>query len=468
MASATSPYGAAIVGETMRGGIAVPAGEHDGVSAPLQMLLVPAADPTEEVSHEFRSPRKAARPSASKWSRAISSEAHLDDLKDKLLSVGLVDVSGTRGRRGACGDAHETRPSNGAFATLGSVGAFVARFADEKVRDQARDALGGRMLFIPDVRSEGALPLRHALIPDEVPQRGKEWPPESGIAMAHKAGIHGDNVLAGVLDTGVDADHPVFRRTEIEFRYISPGVVNRGDEPRDVRGFDTDGHGTHVCGILAGARIGVAPKIIPHVAAVIESETLRTSLLRTTYGLDWMVRLFGTSANSHRQAVVNLSLGFERDQLTETEARYVDNVMSRFIRALAATDVLVVAAAGNGGRQGRPVCSPADFKDVLAVGAVDWNGRRAAFSSESPKVAKPDIYGYGVNVLSSFERDKRGRPSYRAFDGTSMAAPYVAGIACLLRCENPRTTAREVREHMLETAIQGDDPLPIAAFAHWS
>ena len=439
--------------------------ERDGTTGALRMLLVPSADPTEQVAHDLSEPRKRTRPSSAQWSKAISSEAHLDELRARLSKVGLVDVDD--GGAGT-GPTDPARESTGAFATLDSVGAFAVRFANQSVRERARDALNDRMLFIPDIRSEGALPLRHALRRNEVPQRGKEWPPEAGIGMAHKAGIRGDNVLAGVLDTGVDADHPVFRKTEIEFRYISPGVVNHGDEPREVRGFDTDGHGTHVCGILVGGRIGVAPKTIPHVAAVIESETLRTSLMRTTLGLDWMVRLFGTSANRNRQAVVNLSLGFERNQMTQTEVAYVDDFLTRFIRTLSATDVLVVAAAGNGGRQGRPVCIPANFKDVLAVGAVDWNGKRAAFSSVGPDAGKPDIYGYGVDVLSSYERDKANRPRYRAIDGTSMAAPYVSGIACLLRCEKPRATAREVREHMLATAVLGDDRVPIASFAHWS
>lgn len=430
----------------------------------VRMLLLPRNDPTLEIVQDVKASR-AGLPSPRKWLDAVAAHTDLDDVRAKLVKVGLVDVGAARGQ----GDLHKQAAQNevGAFDTLESIGGFAARFANEEILERARHELGSSIRFIPDVQSEGPPPRRRRVDPNEVPSRRSLWPPESGIAASHKDGVTGENVLVGVLDTGVDADHEVFRRIEIEFRYVSHAVVYYGEKPRDVRGFDVDGHGTHVCGLLAGDPIGVAPECVLHAAAVIESETLRTSLLRTTYGLDWMFRQFSTRANAHRQAVVNLSLGFDPGKMETEDREYLDVVLPRFIRALAAKDTVIVAAAGNGGAYGEPVSTPASFDEVLAVGAVDWNGRRASFSSESPASAKPEIYGYGVDVLSSYERDKSGRAIYRALDGTSMAAPYVAGIAALLRCANPRATAAQVREHMLQTARPGVDGVRIATFEHW-
>ena len=77
-------------------------------------------------------------------------------------------------------------------------------------------------------------------------------------------------MLIGVLDTGCDADHIQLRQKRIDFRYVPHH--SESDNLREVRGFDVDGHGTHVCGIIAGRHIGVAPGADLMVVSVIESE----------------------------------------------------------------------------------------------------------------------------------------------------------------------------------------------------
>ena len=439
--------------------------EHDAAPDYIRMLLLPKDDPTAEIGQDASLRKRRQNPR--KWLDQIADLANLDSLRARLARVGLVDVGVPQGRADARQQARASEDEAGVFDVLPTVGGFAARFASERALEQARHELGDRMLFIPDVYAEPAPPSRHPIDPDEDPDRRLLWPKESGIAMAHRDAVKGDNVLVGILDTGVDADHEVFRKIEIEFRYISHAIVFYDENPRDIRGFDVDGHGTHVTGLLAGDPIGVAPRSSIHVAAVIESETLRTSLMRTAYGLDWLFQQFSKRGNAHRQTVVNLSLGFDPGRIKPEDREYLDDVLPRFIQALAAHDTLMVAAAGNGALRGGAVTVPARFDEVLAVGAADWEGQRAAFSAVDAGSAKPDIYGYGVDVLSSYERDKSGRSLYRVLDGTSMAAPYVAGIAALLRCENPRASAKDVREHLLHTARTGIDGISIAAFEHW-
>ncbi|MFE1601878.1 S8 family serine peptidase [Methylobacterium sp. ID0610] len=59
---------------------------------------------------------------------------------------------------------------------------------------------------------------------------------------------------------------------------------------------EPDGHGPHVCGIIAGSTVGVAPEAELMVASVIESETARTSFMRVVYGLNWLLQEFTADA----------------------------------------------------------------------------------------------------------------------------------------------------------------------------
>lgn len=208
------------------------------------------------------------------------------------------------------------------------------------------------------------------------------------------------------------------------------------------------------------------PEVNLHVAAVIESETLRAALWRTVYGLDWMFRLFVQPHNVNMPCVVNLSLCFFEDLMEKAEISDWKLVLSRAIDVLHSKDAIVVTAAGNRGKGF--VGFHANFDNVVAVGAVDSDCRVAEFSGLPTPDAKRDVYGCGVNIVSAFERDARGRSIYRALDGTSMAAPYVTGIAAMLRQTKPAASARDAKEHMLATAIEGEGGVRIARFVGWN
>lgn len=279
-------------------------------------------------------------------------------------------------------------------------------------------------------------------------------PVESGVHQAHSNNITGKGVLIGVPDTGCDADHIQFRQKEIDFRYVPP--YSGSDSLRAVRGFDVSGHGTHVCGIIAGQHIGIAPDADLMVASVIDSDTYQTSLSRISIALDWMLSQFGSQKNRNKPIIVNMSLGFRPEYLSKPEHGALMVGIRGFISTLFEDfDVLPVVAIGNEGPGS--MRAPGYFPETLSVGAIDFNHQPADFSgggfSPTGGEVQPDIAGYGVNIFSSLERDVNNRSLYKHISGTSMATPYVAGIAALYASMDAKLQGRVLRQHLLSTAL---------------
>lgn len=350
----------------------------------------------------------------------------------------------------------------GSYRYMPLIGATMVHFISEEAERTARGELSGDFAFIPDVVpmsfpgpvSAGQAGPRNRGM-SSLEQR--EWPDESGVPLAHAQGIRGAGVLLGVLDTGIDADHPEHASKVVQFRYVSLFPNSPHNPARDVRGFDPDGHGTHVCGIAAGVHHGVAPEVDLYVASVIESETIRTSLGRVAAGMEWLLHQFSRPENANRPAVVNMSLGFPvapPPGISPEDYSLNLRALQTMLRRLLDSNVLPVVASGNTGPN--TVGYPAAFPEALAVGAVDFERRVANFSASGVvgKRSVPDVMGYGVNVYSSTERRCNNQAFYERMSGTSMAAPYVAGIAALYRCRAPDLTALEVRDLILENAVR--------------
>jgi subtilisin family serine protease len=336
--------------------------------------------------------------------------------------------------------------------------AYVVEADDPQIAQKARKVLEPEYMIVPNAELTLAAPARGRIY-QRLPKDGRQWPEVSGVSLAHGESIRGQDVLVCVLDTGVDADHAELRRKVVDFRYVP--LDPRNGVMRNVRGFDSDGHGTHVSGIIAGRNVGVAPDVDLMVAAVLESETLRTSLERVVVALNWVLAQFEQPANRDKPVIVNMSLGFLRTSIDRTDLESPVHGFQKVLSTLLDDfHVLPICAVGNEGIDA--IRAPAYFGDTLSVGAVAHDLQVARFSGggKSPLTGEtePNLVGYGVDVLSSFERTIYNRSLYRRMTGTSMAAPYVTGIAALYAAQNPELQGRDLWQHLMKNALPLDVP----------
>ncbi len=227
------------------------------------------------------------------------------------------------------------------------------------------------------------------------------WIERFGIPEIWKT-TRGNGVRVGVLDTGVEPNHP-------DLVHAIERVEDFTDGKNPV---DTDGHGTHVCGILAAKGIktfGVAPEIKLVVGKVMTGGGLVVPNL--VKGLQWL--------QGNNLDVVSLSIEYLWDEPT----------IKAEITTLISTGVIVVCAAGNAGQTGRNVDAyPASYTGVISVGSIDKYLTRDPTSNRSNNLK---LLAPGKEIESTWING-----SYKPLSGTSQAAPFVAGIVALLLGKN--------------------------------
>lgn len=270
-----------------------------------------------------------------------------------------------------------------------------------------------------------------------VPWPQRQLAPDRVWPMTYGAGI-----TVAVVDTGVDGSVPQLQGKVL--RGID--TTTSGHGPADN---DCYGHGTFVAGIIAASPVsgtgyaGVAPgvQILPIRCATTDEPNAPGTL--TPEGMAAGIR----AAVDGGARVVNIS-----SSTTEQNAQLaaaVDYAQSR--------DVVVVASAANGAKDGDPVTYPAAYPSVIAVGAVDQAGKHADFSQTGSFVS---LVAPGVAVVGLGP----GGPGHWQGQGTSYSAPFVAGAAALVRAYRPSLTAEQVKHRLIATASRPPVPVPDPAY----
>ena len=277
-------------------------------------------------------------------------------------------------------------------------------------------------------------------------------------ARIHSSSLDGDrdgrrlrysrrDMVAAVVDTGIHARH-----RDLDAGKVLAFVDCRSGICRARSPFDDNGHGTHMASTLAGSgdarpdRLyrGVAP-----YAALVGVKVLgadgSASKSAVVAGIDWVI------ANRSRYGIeaVNLSLG-------GTGCSDGTDSMSRAANRANSAGLVTVAAAGNRGPETCTINSPAAASGALAVGAM-FDLARGGFLASWISARgmpggriKPDVMAPGERVIAARHATRSG---YWAKNGTSTAAPFVTGVALLMRDANPALSTASVKGRIRSTAL---------------
>ncbi|MGQ9904339.1 MAG: S8 family serine peptidase [Anaerolineae bacterium] len=213
-------------------------------------------------------------------------------------------------------------------------------------------------------------------------------------------------------------------------------------------------HGTHVAGTIGANSnngVGVAgvnwgAKILP-VRVLGKCGGYDSDIID---GMRWAAGLTvtGVPANTNPAKVLNLSLGGPVPCSTSTS-------LQNAINAINATGSIIVVAAGNSNANASGF-TPASCAGVITVGATNSSGVRAYFSNYGTPV---DVSAPGTWVLSTANTGTQGpaADNYMYYQGTSMAAPHVAGVVSLMATINPTLNYTQT-EQILKATVRSFGP----------
>ncbi|MFN2471892.1 MAG: S8 family serine peptidase [Gaiellaceae bacterium] len=376
-----------------------------------------------------------------------------DDLEARLTRAGVAERvpvivrlvrPATRARVAALEDGVGDFPPVQRFSI---VPAFATRLTRAQVETLARDPAVTRVEA--DAVVHGVNDKAQAAF--GVSKARLDLPWLDGDRDGNPASFSNSDVVVAVVDSGIDTTHPD----------LPPGkVIDWHDsvtKPGALAPFDDNGHGTHVAGILAGTGQanalyrGVAPGAAI-VAVKVLDKNQKGSSSDVIAGIEWVEK----NIDADSIDIVNLSLQAGspcagKDSLTDA------------VNRIAARGVLVTVAAGNSGPGFCTIGSPALAAGALTVGAMADTGeggfRLASFSSRGPTYdnrVKPDLVAPGVNIKSTCMPPAGPcipTDPYSVRSGTSMAAPFAAGVGALMLDANVGLTGQQLKGLLMATAL---------------
>jgi serine protease len=280
----------------------------------------------------------------------------------------------------------------------------------------------------------------HALEVPNDPEYSKQWNLRSINVEGAWNNTKGNGATVAVIDTGISLV------TDLKNTKFVQGYDFVNDR---VDAADDNGHGTHVAGTIAQStnnNYGVAG--IAYEANLMPLKVLSAEGGGTITDIAEAIRY----AADHGADVINMSLGGSGDT----------SVLREAINYAHQKGVIVVAAAGNSNDSS--AAYPSRYPNVIAVAALDATGMKAPYSNFGAGVDIAAPGGFTQNgdpaggILQNTIDPETGASIFTSLQGTSMAAPHVAGVAALIRSvgvEDPAQIAEVLKKSA--RVIQGDE-----------
>jgi hypothetical protein len=270
-------------------------------------------------------------------------------------------------------------------------------------------------------------------VPSGVDLRYAQWGLTAVRATEAWTVTRGRDVVVAVLDTGVDGTHPDLAGRVLDGWSTVLDIELPAGEDSDVHG-----HGTHVAAQIAGDDDGDGVSGVAPEALILPVQVLGGSGgsdLTVAEGIDWAVE--------NGADVINMSLGGDKSIFDKG-----GNLSCEAVARAQDAGVVVVVAAGNSGGSKNPEHRPASCRGAISVAALDENLDRTFFSSFDATVT---IAAPGRRIVSALPMVSLF--PYDQWDGTSMAAPFVAGAAALIIAANPDKDAAFVADRLRRSAV---------------
>lgn len=252
------------------------------------------------------------------------------------------------------------------------------------------------------------------------PDLGRQWAWSTIEAQAGWDTTQGSSsVIIAVVDTGVQSNHP-----DLDAKLVAGYDFVEGDTMPD----DGNGHGTHVAGTAAAETnnstggAGTCPNCRVMPVRVLDSGGSGT-MANVANGIIW--------AADNGAKVINLSLGGGSSSTLENAVIYAWN-----------KGAFLACAAGNGNTSSTTSAYPAAYNNCFSVAATTVNDEKSSFSNYGNWV---EAAAPGSDIYSTYMGS-----SYKTLNGTSMAAPHVAGLAGLLASQG--LTNQQIWDRIMSTA----------------
>jgi serine protease len=401
-------------------------------------------------------------------------------LAAKASALGVVPLAGEPGRPVLLGLGGGEAARRQALAALGAArplpgpsGPPMDPIAAEKWETlQAVKALRAR----PDVESADPNYVLHAMDTPTDPLFPYQWHyPFIRLPQAWDVPGTDGRVVVAVADTGVFLAHPDLQAQLVPgYDFISDAARARDDDGIDPNADDpgdqaaagaSSWHGTHIAGTIAAgtnngqgvAGVGRGARVMPIRVLGVGGGTSYDLIQGALYAAGLPNDSKTVPAEADRASILNLSLGC-LDCFSATEQAAFAEVRN--------AGVTIVAAAGNENTDAPSY--PASYPGVVSVSAVDMASARAPYSNLGPNVdvaapggntgADLDGNGYGDGILSTIVDDRNGtrEPAWAFYQGTSMAAPHVAGVVALMKAVCPSLTPAQLDDLLSSGTITDD------------